>query len=237
MMKTVGPAVFGKTERTVGLEGDGYPITEELVRHCHEKSAVTDRFILKLLNHFLTLDLVVLIDKHYRCDWMVPAVEKRLREELSKVDVEINQEKTKMADLEEGETFSFLGFDFCKRKSWHGRKVVLYTPRGKAKAALKLKIREIFKQNKSRPIKGVIEQINPILRGWVNYFRIGNSTKCFKELRYWVEKKVRRHLMKSRQRQGFGWKRWNSEWIYRNLWLFNNYKVQYFQEAKVSPAQ
>ncbi len=181
-------------------------------------------------------DLVVLINKHYKWDWLVPAVEKRLREELSKVDVEINQEKTKMANLEEGETFSFLGFDFCKRKNWKGKRVVTCTPRGKAKANLKLKIREIFKHSKSHPIKGVIEQINPILRGWTNYFRVGNSAKCFGELRYWVEKKIRRHLMRSRQRKGFGWKRWSSEWIYRNLGLFNDYKVRYLQKAKVSLA-
>lgn len=181
-------------------------------------------------------DLVVLVDKHYRWDWLVPAVEKRLREELSKVDVEINQEKTKMANLDEGETFSFLGFDFCKKTNWEGKRNVVLTPRGKAKAALKLKIREIFEKSKSHPIKEVIEQINPILRGWVNYFRVGNSAKCFGELRYWVEKKIRRHLMRSRQRKGFGWKRWSSEWIYRILGLFNSYKIQYLQQAKVSPA-
>lgn len=175
-------------------------------------------------------DIVVLIDKHYKWDWLVPAVEKRLREELEKVNVEINQEKTKMANLEQGGTFSFLGFDFCKRKNWNGKRVVNCIPRGKAKSSLKLKIREIFKQNKSRPIKGVIEQINPILRGWVNYFRIGNSAKCFGELRDWVEKKIRRHLMKSRQRKGFGWKRWSSEWIYRNLELFNDYKIKYYHQ-------
>jgi RNA-directed DNA polymerase len=174
-------------------------------------------------------DLVVLVDKHYRWDWLVLAVEKRLREELSKVDVEINQEKTKMANLDVGETFSFLGFDFCKKTNWEGKRNVVRTPRGKAKASLKLKIREIFKQNKSRPIKEVIEQINPILRGWVNYFRVGNSAKCFGELRNWVEKKIRRHLMRSRQRKGFGWKRWSSEWIYRILGLFNSYKIQYLQ--------
>ena len=182
-------------------------------------------------------DIVVLIDKHHNWDWLVPAVEKRLREELEKVDVKINQEKTKMANLEEGETFSFLGFDFRKKKNWKGKTVVIRTPRGKAKTALKLKIKEIFKRNKSRPVGWIIEQINPILRGWTNYFRIGNSAKCFGHIRNWVEKKIRRHLMRSRQRKGFGWKRWSSEWIYRNLGLFNDYKIQYFQQAKVSPAQ
>lgn len=182
-------------------------------------------------------DLVVLVERHRKWDWLGPAVEKRLREEFEKVDVEINQEKTKMANLEEGDNFSFLGFDFCKRKNWRGEKVVVQTPRGKAKTALKLKIREIFKHSKSHPIKRVIEQINPILRGWTNYFRVGNSSKCFGDIRNWIEKKVRRHLMRSRQRKGFGWKRWSSEWIYQTLGLFDDYKIRYLHQAKVSPVQ
>jgi len=174
-------------------------------------------------------DLVVLIDKHPRWNWLIPAVEKRLREELGKVVVEINQEKTKIANLEEGERFSFLGFDISERKNWKGKRVVVSTPREKAKASLRLKIREIFKRNESQSIGNVIEKINPILRGWTNYNRVGNSAKCFGNIREWVEKKIRRHMMKSRKRKGFGWKRWSREWIYGNLGLFNDYKIRYLQ--------
>jgi RNA-directed DNA polymerase len=39
----------------------------------------------------------------------------------------------------------------------------------------------------------------------------------------WVEKKVRRHLMQARNRQGFGWTRWNRQWIYGTLGLFNSF--------------
>ncbi len=50
----------------------------------------------------------------------------------------------------------------------------------------------------------VIAVINPILRGWVNYFRIGHASRCFAFVRTWVEQKVRRHLMRARNRRGFG---------------------------------
>lgn len=174
-------------------------------------------------------DLVVLIDKHPRWNHLVPTVEKRLREELGRVDVEINQEKTKIANLEKEETFSFLGFDICLRKNWKGKRVVLSTPKEKAKQSLKQNLIEIFRNNKSQPVGKVIEKINPILRGWANYFRIGNSAKCFGHIRDWVEKKIRRHMMRSRKRKGFGWKRWSKEWIYRNLKLFNDYEIRYLQ--------
>jgi RNA-directed DNA polymerase len=50
-----------------------------------------------------------------------------------------------------------------------------------------------------------------------------------------VEKKVRRHLMQARQRKGFGWKRWSTQWLYDTLKLFNGYKVRWLQ-LKVAPA-
>lgn len=128
--------------------------------------------------------------------WLVSAVKQRLQEEFVKLDVEINQEKTKIVNLEKGESFSFLGFDFYQRKNWKGKKTVAYTPTRKAKTALMLKIKETFKKSRSQPLKGVIDQINPILRGWTNYFRIGNSSRCFEYIRHWVEKKIRRHRMK-----------------------------------------
>jgi RNA-directed DNA polymerase len=56
----------------------------------------------------------------------------------------------------------------------------------------------------------VIAKINPILRGWVNYFRVGHSSSCFSMVKRWVEKKVRQHLMRARGRKGYGWKRWSS---------------------------
>jgi RNA-directed DNA polymerase len=72
----------------------------------------------------------------------------------------------------------------------------------------------------------VVELINPILRGWVNYFAVGHASRCFGFVRDWVEKKVRRHLMRARGRQGFGWDRWSKRWLYDRLGLFNDYRVR-----------
>ena len=70
----------------------------------------------------------------------------------------------------------------------------------------------------------VIYLINPVLRGWVNYFAVENSGECFSFIQDWVEKKVRRHLMHARQRKGFGWTRWSRQWLYDILKLFNGYR-------------
>ena len=83
----------------------------------------------------------------------------------------------------------------------------------------------------SQPVGEVVEQINPILRGWVNYFRVGNSGHCFSVIKAWVEKKIRRHLMRARNHQGYGWKRWSKAWLYGPLGLFNDYQVRYSSQV------
>ena len=65
-------------------------------------------------------DLVILIDAYKRHDWLVGAVGKRLREEFGKLQVEINDEKSRIVDLERGESFGFLGFDFRYPRSRRG---------------------------------------------------------------------------------------------------------------------
>src|ERR1700758_5437687 len=65
-------------------------------------------------------DLVVLINAYKRHDWLVGAVDKRLREEFAKLQGEINDEKSRRGDLERGENFGFLGFDFRYLRSLRG---------------------------------------------------------------------------------------------------------------------
>jgi RNA-directed DNA polymerase len=172
-------------------------------------------------------DLVVLLDSHPRQDWLIRAVEKRLREELGKLRVEINEEKSRKVDLMRGEGFSFLGFEYRRLRSRKGKWRPHFVPKQKKRTALLRKLKEIFRRFVSQPVRMVIGHINPILRGWVNYFRVGNSSGCFSYIKLWVEKKVRRHLLRARGRKGFGWKRWSTRWIYDTLGLFKDYRVVY----------
>lgn len=171
-------------------------------------------------------DLVILIDFHPRHDWLVKAVEKRLREDLAQLRVEINEEKSRMVDLAKGGSFSFLGFEYRRIRGRNGKWRPYYAPQLKKRTALLAKLREVFRQNVSQPVAQVITQINPILRGWVNYFAVGDSSECFSFVRYWVEKKIRRHLMRARERGGFGWKRWSKEWLYGKLGLYHDYRLR-----------
>jgi len=183
-------------------------------------------------------DLVILVDAYPRHDWLLRAADKRLREELAKLHVEINEEKSRVVDLGKGESFGFLGFEFRRIRSLRGVWRPEYAPKLKKRTAVLQKLRDIFRRFQSQPVGRVVALINPILRGWVNYFAVGHSSRCFGFVRDWVEKKVRRHLMRARGRQGFGWDRWSRRWLYDRLGLFNDYRVRRPSPSpKALPAQ
>jgi len=178
-------------------------------------------------------DLVVLVSAHPNQRWLRTAVEKRLRQEFAKLEVEVNEEKSRRADLKRGERFSFLGFDFWRVRSRANRWMPLIRPQMKKRTALLRQLKVVFRNLRSQPIRQVIENINPILRGWVQYFSIGHASQCFSFIRNWVEAKIRRHLGKARLRRGFGWKRWDRRWFYDELGLFDDYRVRRPKAAPV----
>ena len=170
-------------------------------------------------------DLVIVVDAYPQHDWLLKAVDRRLREELATLQVTINEEKSRIVDLAQGASFRFLGFDFRRVRSRQGAWRAWYPPRLKKRTALVRKLKEIFRRYRSQPIDRVIQLIHPLLRGWVRYVAVGDASRCFGFVKDWVEKKVRRHLMRARKRKGFGWKRWRRQWLYQRLGLCNTYRV------------
>jgi Reverse transcriptase (RNA-dependent DNA polymerase) len=73
-------------------------------------------------------DLVVLVNNDRRQDWLVEAIPRRLREEFAKLDLRVNEEKSRIVDLGRGESFGFLGFDFRRVRSRRGRWRPQYMP-------------------------------------------------------------------------------------------------------------
>jgi RNA-directed DNA polymerase len=104
-------------------------------------------------------DLVILIDSHPRHDWLMKAVDKRLREELAKLRVEINEEKSRLVNLAKGDSFTFLGFEFRRILSFRGVWRPNYTPKLKKRTALLGKLRDVFRRFASQPVGRVIEMI------------------------------------------------------------------------------
>lgn len=174
-------------------------------------------------------DLVVCVSNYPSWRWLYEGIKRRLEEELAKVEIPINKEKSKEIVVEGKETLEYLGFVYRQVLTKEGKKVVLKMPSKTKRANLLGKLKEEMRKLKSQPITWVINKINPIVRGWVNYFRIGNSSQTFGYVKQWLMKKIRRHLMHQRKRKGFGWKRWSSDFIYKKLNLYNDYKIRYIK--------
>ena len=172
-------------------------------------------------------DLVVLVDGYRRHARLAQVAEQRLREALAQLDLQVNEDKSRIVDLNQGDSFGFLGFDFRRVRSRRGVWRPQYIPEMKRRTALLRKLKEVFRRGQAQPVGRMIAVINPIVRGWVNYFRIGHASRCLTYVKDWVERKVRRHMMRVRHRRGFGWKRWSKVWLYTVLGLFNDYRVRY----------
>jgi RNA-directed DNA polymerase len=99
-------------------------------------------------------DLVILVDSHPRHRWLREAVERRLREELAKLQVEVNEEKSRRVDLTKRESFGFLGFEFRRVRSRAGRWMPLRTPLLKKRTELLRKLKVWFRRHRSQPTRG-----------------------------------------------------------------------------------
>jgi len=176
-------------------------------------------------------DMVITFARHPRSDHLLEYSRQRLEKELDRLGVELNQEKTKAVNLEDGETFNLLGFTWRLATSKKGKKFPLIIPRPEKRKVILGKVKKAIRENWSERLPVVIGKINPVIRGWVNYFRVGHSSETFSCVRWDVEKKVRRFIRKKQKRPGYGFKEWGREVPYRDWGLFNDYHIRYCQTA------
>jgi RNA-directed DNA polymerase len=179
--------------------------------------------------HRFADDIVITVSGHStKAGWAHRALQ-RLEEQLIPMGVALNREKTKIVDTLTDAAFGFLGFDLRRvRKRKKDGYLVLMTPKKKARKAIKAKIREIIVHGGALTAQAIVKKINAALAGWVNYFRVGNSSRAFSEVRDYVEMKVRTLLTrrKRRHKRSIGWRRWSNEYLYDVLGLFWDWKIQ-----------
>ena len=179
--------------------------------------------------HRFADDIVVTVSGHHtKRGWAERALQ-RLQEQFERIGVELNREKTKVVNTLKGEAFGFRGFDLRRvRKRKGDGYFILMTPKKKARQAVKAKIREIIGHGGATPMPEVVKRINATLAGWVNYFRVGNSSRAFSEVRDYVEMKVRTLLTrrKRQRKSSVGWRRWSNEYLYDVLGLYWDWRIQ-----------
>jgi RNA-directed DNA polymerase len=179
--------------------------------------------------HRFADDIVITVSGHHTKQGWAERARQRLQEQTAPLGVELNLEKTRMVNTLRGEAFGFLGFDLRRvRKPGGDGHFILMTPKKKARKAIKAKVRDILARGGTIPAAELVKRINAALAGWVNYFRVGNASRAFSEVRDYVEMKVRTLLTrrKRRRKSSIGWQRWSNEYLYDVLGLYWDWKTQ-----------
>jgi RNA-directed DNA polymerase len=154
------------------------------------------------------------------------AAQELARTVLADLGLELHPDKTKVVDLREGrEGFDFLGCHFRARVS--GRMLErgvrrYYLHRWPSQRAMK-RVRGKIKAKTGRgragqDIREVIADLNPILRGWGNYFRTGNAAQKFNQIDRYVERRLAGLMRKryGRHLRPGQWEAWTREWFEAN---------------------
>lgn len=181
-------------------------------------------------------DLVVLCSVLQTKQHWAAKVEQRIREELQKLDLQVNEEKSKVVDVSAGETFDFLGYTFSwvpSRKDPR-KMMALARPMKKRRTRFLRTLKATLRRSLSIPIEEVVRNVvNPRVRGWVNYFRWGNSGRDLGHVRWQVEGLVRRFASRQRpkRRGGRTWTSWITKEIYEWWGLYDNYHVSWCRAA------
>jgi group II intron reverse transcriptase/maturase len=151
-------------------------------------------------------DFVVMCDTEAACE----QAEQRAREIFARLALELHPEKTRRVDLSRGgEGFDFLGCHLRKRMSgpiWakqHQRVYFLHRwPSQRAMRRVQQRVKALTPRRVChRPLRTTIAQLNPILRGWGAYFRTGNAAVKFGQIDDYVNRRLKRLLVKRAGRQ------------------------------------
>jgi len=156
----------------------------------------------------------------------------RLQQLTAKLKLRLNSEKTRIVNAQE-ESFDFLGFSFMKALNPQKTKRVAYWwPSKKAEKVIKEKVRKIT--NPARPIKAeqVIKELNPVIRGWVNYYRQANSSKKFGKIKWYIANKVRKFMRRRRNKSGYGYKEYPEDYLYKRLGLYRDYRLSWMKTLR-----
>jgi RNA-directed DNA polymerase len=142
------------------------------------------------------------------CDSQVEAEQAQsdLQRFLSVRGLKLSEEKTRIVHLSEG--FDFLGFNVRHYPSRHTRTgwKLLIKPAQERVKAFREKLRQTFKRLHGSNAQCLIKVLNPILRGWANYYRIVVSSKTFHQLEHDIFWKLRRWISKTHPNKSFSWR-------------------------------
>lgn len=137
---------------------------------------------------------------------------------LKELGLELNEDKTKIVDTKGGKKgFDFLGFHHRRVKSWKYRRYYTHKwPSSKSMNSIRAKVRDLLGQRSMLKwsIEEVVKKLNPILRGWMHYFKFGNSSRKFSWIDSYVHERLAIWWSKKHQKTG---RRWRTDFTWKKF--------------------
>jgi group II intron reverse transcriptase/maturase len=152
-------------------------------------------------------DFVVVCLSRERAEW----ARHRAATVLADLGLRLSPAKTMIVTLTNGtEGFDFLGFHLRKRESWkwRGKWYLQRWPSAQAMKRVRAKIRALTDRRYSGlPIAAAVDRLNPVLRGWGNYFRHSNSARKFAQIDSYVHERL---AILACNKHGLSGRKWDS---------------------------
>jgi RNA-directed DNA polymerase len=151
----------------------------------------------------------------------------KVKQIMTRLKLTPHPTKTRIVDMGQ-EGFDFLGFHFHKIRAKKTHKVLPYTwPSQKAMKTVRKKIHVITERKRlSNPLEEVIKYLNLVIRGWRNYFRIGNSTMKLQCLDRYVRQRLEQWVRSQKGSRGH----WNERAFER---LIAQSGLEYFYRSGI----
>lgn len=159
-------------------------------------------------------DLVIL------CRGSAQEARQRMQELMERLRLRVNAEKTRVCRAPE-EPFDFLGYTFGRcYKPQSGRAYIGTHPSRKRVRRVCLRIREMTgKQTRHLSVQQMVEKLNPVLRGWANYFCLGSVSKAYRIVDAHARHRLRQWLCGKHQQRGQGSRRYPDAYVHQTLGL------------------
>ena len=145
---------------------------------------------------------------------------------LDRLGLALNEQKTQIVDARR-ESFDFLGHRFSRWLSKRTGAIQTYHyPAPNSMNAVRKKIREAVRGGQHRQLPVLIrERINPVLRGWGNYFKTGSSRRHFVRIANYTTWTLSIMLRKKYKKRSKGWRDHPPSWFYNYHGLFKLYSL------------
>lgn len=139
---------------------------------------------------------------------------------LGELGLQLHQEKTRIVHIIQG--FEFLGYKIGRGRGLRhkaGGPSLYAIPSDRSVRAFEDKVRTATNRRNPKDLKGVLDELNPILRGWGNYYRRAHVRRLFNRLNRWVVRRVWSHQYK--RWRNAGWRTLPERRLYGELGLVN----------------